>query len=85
MVYMNNYQNTPQEQRVLEMNQRTIDGYYTTMREAIMAYGSLGDETPQDVKDILWQALVIGLNLVQNEVHNINDLLQDSSNEVTVG
>lgn len=85
MVYMNNYQNTPQEQRALEINQRIMDGYYTTMREAIRAHGCLGDETAQDVKDILWQALVIGLTLVQNEVHNINDLLQDSSNEVTVG
>jgi hypothetical protein len=57
-----------------EKHKVLTDDWHVTMRQAIIAYDSLGDDIPKADKDVIWNALVIGLNLVQNEIHRVEEL-----------
>jgi hypothetical protein len=45
-----------------------IETTYKEIREAIQAFYDLPKETPEEVRKVIWKALVEGLNLVQNEI-----------------
>lgn len=53
-----------------------IETTHTEIRAAIRAFDNLPEDTPKEVKDTIWKALVEGLNLVQNEMRNLEEVAQ---------
>lgn len=48
--------------------EKYIVSTYKEIRMAIRVFDNLPKETPTEVKQAIWKALVEGLNLVQNEI-----------------